>query len=402
MSRARPNNYLAPLCAAVLALLAFPAITHSSILKDLKGAWTDVKTGVGDTENAAAAVAKLTEIVAAENRSSVHGAFVATQGGATWMSALPDDRTLAQLTIPGTHDSGTGEMHLTPVAAKNVPSICYDKLCVPKTAIADVIGTNKNIGALVEAQYWTIEQQLNAGIRFFDIRIANYPGGGAGFALWHGVWPVPLGDFDRDAMAAVNTFLAAHPKEAVFMSVKNDDTVNKSAFVGSVVQSAANHFLLNASPSTKLKDMRGHVVFFNRLDSSSGGIYWSSGFMQEEDQYQNPFSCSGGKCDSGEGAKTGYITAALNAARSDTSGNNIHVIFASAQMDIENEPTGLDIVPNAKNQNGVLNSLFRGGGGTKPCSGAIFPMDYPGYAGGSTHNELISAMIAVNSGSCGK
>ena len=57
------------------------------------------------------------------------------QGTKNWMSMLPNSTKLKDVSIPGTHDLGA-----------------------------------RYGGDIVEAQSWTVKEQLNAGIRFLDIR----------------------------------------------------------------------------------------------------------------------------------------------------------------------------------------------------------------------------------------
>lgn len=66
----------------------------------------------------------------------------------TWMSSVPCDTSIAEMTIPGTHDSGTGHA---------------------------IVGAN--------TQHLDIWNQLIRGTRFLDIR-CNHDGNV--FKVWHG------------------------------------------------------------------------------------------------------------------------------------------------------------------------------------------------------------------------
>ena len=69
-----------------------------------------------------------------------------------WMARLPDDAPLSGLTIPGTHDSGARFGGGAPVV--------------------DFV-----TALWVQAQNWTVTQQLDAGVRFLDVRCHAEPDG---------------------------------------------------------------------------------------------------------------------------------------------------------------------------------------------------------------------------------
>ncbi len=123
--------------------------------------------------------------------------------GAAWMSQVPDAATLGQMSLPGTHDTMTWAFLSTHPASP-----------------------------FAQTQDLSLQAQLNAGIRFLDVRLGTK----ASFSLLHG-WTespddlevyhgsVDTGtDFVGDVLGVVKSFLAAHPSETVVMSVKNDYT----------------------------------------------------------------------------------------------------------------------------------------------------------------------------------
>src|SRR5689334_21158267 len=69
-----------------------------------------------------------------------------------WMGWLPDDAPLSALTLPGTHDSGA----------------------------------SRSGGVIALAQSLTLLEQLNAGIRAWDIRLGQDPVDGR-LKIYHGV-----------------------------------------------------------------------------------------------------------------------------------------------------------------------------------------------------------------------
>jgi len=104
----------------------------------------------------------------------------------SWMSGLNDNISISKISIPGTHDSG---------ATREVPS---------------------NSGT-AKTQNLTISEQLNAGVRFLDIRCRHIDNS---FAIHHGAIYQNL-NFD-DVLNACYAFLESHPTETIIMSVKEE------------------------------------------------------------------------------------------------------------------------------------------------------------------------------------
>ncbi|KAK5123137.1 hypothetical protein LTR85_003335 [Meristemomyces frigidus] len=114
-----------------------------------------------------------------------------------WMKEFKDETPLSGLSIPGTHNS--------PTCHKALPS--------------------------VRCQAVTPREQLNNGVRFFDIRVQ--PGSPEDakdetLTLVHGVFPISLTGPKkfRGLVTEVQDFLKANPTESVIMSVKREGTGN--------------------------------------------------------------------------------------------------------------------------------------------------------------------------------
>lgn len=99
-----------------------------------------------------------------------------------WMAQLPDETPLNKLSIPGTHDTGA------------------------------LYG-----GRICETQSWTIKEQLNAGIRFFDIRCRR---AGTVFAIHHGLCFQNI--YFSNVMDDIAEFFANSPGETILMRVKEE------------------------------------------------------------------------------------------------------------------------------------------------------------------------------------
>ncbi|MEV0082742.1 phosphatidylinositol-specific phospholipase C [Saccharopolyspora sp. NPDC050642] len=107
-----------------------------------------------------------------------------------WMAGLPDDASLAELSIPGTHQ--TLSLHG-----------------------GSLTQTQENHGDSAE----TLGVQLQSGIRAIDIRVRRYDDL---FTLHHG--PFYQNANFSDVLREAGEFLAAHPGEAVLMRLKAECT----------------------------------------------------------------------------------------------------------------------------------------------------------------------------------
>ena len=115
----------------------------------------------------------------------------------SWMSQLKDETPLSALSIPGTHNS--------PTHHRALPS--------------------------VRCQAVSVQEQLDHGFRFLDIRVQPEEPENAskeGLILVHGVFPISLKGklYFRDLVNEVFAFLDKNPSETVIMSVKREGPGN--------------------------------------------------------------------------------------------------------------------------------------------------------------------------------
>ncbi|TDQ08189.1 phosphatidylinositol-specific phospholipase C [Pedobacter metabolipauper] len=152
-----------------------------------------------------------------------------------WMGSLPNTVSIAQLSIPGTHDSG----------ARNEP----------------ISGTAK-------CQNLTIAEQLNAGVRYLDIRCRHLDNS---FTIHHGAIYQNL-NFN-DVLNACIGFLNSNPTETIIMSVKEEHTASgntrtfEQTFDAYVQQNPSKWDLGNGIPA--LGDVRGKIKLLRRFGASS-------------------------------------------------------------------------------------------------------------------------------------
>jgi 1-phosphatidylinositol phosphodiesterase len=152
-----------------------------------------------------------------------------------WMTTLDDASNLAELSIPGTHDSGA--------------------MFEPAPAIA-------------KCQDLTIADQLAAGIRFFDIRCRHYQDA---FLIYHG--SIDQNQTFDDVLATMSKFLDAHPGETVIMSIQEeaspdqDTRTFEDTFASYVAQDPDRWYL--GAPVPALGDVRGKIALLRRFDATA-------------------------------------------------------------------------------------------------------------------------------------
>jgi 1-phosphatidylinositol phosphodiesterase len=163
------------------------------------------------------------------------GLVTVAMTGGDWMSNLPGATSLAQIDIPGTHDSGAR------------------------------IG-----GAFVQTQDLSIADQLAAGVRYLDIRLRHFEDA---LVVHHGSFYQEL-NFD-DVLRACTGFLAAHPSETILMQVKEEYTpagntrTFEQTFLTRYVTAPAYQpyfYLTDAIPA--LGSVRGKIVLVRRFHAS--------------------------------------------------------------------------------------------------------------------------------------
>lgn len=155
----------------------------------------------------------------------------------SWMSGLQDNISISKISIPGTHDSG---------ARVDAPVVS---------------GTAKT-------QDLSIAEQLNAGVRFLDIRCRHIDNA---FTIHHGAIYQNL-NFD-DVLNACYTFLQNNPSETIIMSVKEEyDASNTTRSFeqtfDSYVQKNPSKWDLGANIPT-LGSVRGKIKLLRRFSSGT-------------------------------------------------------------------------------------------------------------------------------------
>ncbi|MFJ8042533.1 phosphatidylinositol-specific phospholipase C [Kitasatospora sp. NPDC096147] len=185
--------------------------------------------------------------------------------GSDWMAALDGGLPLTRLTIPGTHDSW-----------------CTDP----------ANGTEWS-----HTQNWGLPQQLEKGIRFFDIRLNGLQGTASELGVYHDRFY----QYHRfqDVLNACRDHLRRFPGEVLVMRVRNEraggQALGDEEFarrIGYYLDDPAMNYrsLFWTEPRwPRLGEARGRIVFVADFGNSWPVIQWSSGsngFFRTQDTWQ--------------------------------------------------------------------------------------------------------------------
>ncbi|XP_077984540.1 1-phosphatidylinositol phosphodiesterase-like [Glandiceps talaboti] len=220
-----------------------------------------------------------------------------------WMSRIPDGRSLANLSIPGTHNTMTFEGSGGPIAR-------------------------------CQSTNWTLCKQLEAGIRFLDIRCRHFSNC---LTIHHGQ-AFQNAHFE-DVLHDVIKFLSKHSSEVIIMRVKeeHEHVSNSRSMKSSLEFNVCNYGgkWFYRSPRTnnppKIGDVRGKIVILDDFDGSSDFICYSS--LKIEDHYHVSTILP-----SSIDAKFDYVKAHLQKARHGRT-STLYLTFSSG--------TGLGAYPDA-------------------------------------------------------
>ncbi|KAL8736165.1 MAG: hypothetical protein Q9166_000320 [cf. Caloplaca sp. 2 TL-2023] len=195
----------------------------------------------------------------------------------SWMRSFKDDTPLSALSIPGTHNSPT----------------CHHAL------------------PSVRCQATSPPEQLDNGVRFFDIRVqpeAPLDPTKDGLILVHGVFPISLtgNKYLRDLLKEIYAFLDRNPSETVIMSLKREGTGN--ATDAQLSRILKDHYAgdsnrwFTAPRIPYLSEARGKVVLIrrfgleDRLKQEWGGAGWGIDAENWADNTPNATCPSGDVC----------------------------------------------------------------------------------------------------------
>lgn len=169
-------------------------------------------------------------------QSNVHTIEIKQIEFFTWMKTIEENKFLSQINIPGTHDSGTYK---------------FNRLI---------------FNNYVKTQNITIREQLDAGIRFLDIRCRHINNK---FAIHHGRYFCNL--MFGEVLEQCTAFLRVHDSECIVMSVKEEykPEGNTREFYQTFldyVQIAGESYWYRSNTIPRLKDVRNKIVLIHRFN----------------------------------------------------------------------------------------------------------------------------------------
>lgn len=182
--------------------------------------------------------------------------------GPCWMKYVDDNKFLDELSIPGTHDSGT----------------------------CSVDNDTEPQSSQVKCQQDYIPTQLLEGVRYFDIRL----GKGENPGIDHGACYLLKKDGNfmhlSDVIGYFNTFLSENPTEALIMLVSrgNDEATNESltTALGKVFDENPDLFYTSSRIPT-LGEVRGKIVLLRRFGLAGNSVSshtWGLDLTQWDDK----------------------------------------------------------------------------------------------------------------------
>lgn len=124
------------------------------------------------------------------------------------------DKSLKQITLSGTHDSGA--YNLTDALMPDAESDTIEDLVWLSEHLMSPVGDI--IRDWSESQDWTFYQQLQGGMRYLDLR-AGWDNSTCTWKAFH----MQIGNSILDLLTEVRAFLDSHPKEIVILEVSHFD-----------------------------------------------------------------------------------------------------------------------------------------------------------------------------------
>ena len=103
----------------------------------------------------------------------------------------------------------------------------------PETRLIDraIIGAHDaaayDASPQLRCQDLTLEEQIEAGVRAFDLRLVDRYDGSGRLDLYHGKESLGL-EFTEDVLPLLTQFLTAHPDEFVILSLRKEDDDHRS------------------------------------------------------------------------------------------------------------------------------------------------------------------------------
>lgn len=296
-----------------------------------------------------------------------------------WMSYISDDTRLCRMSIPGSHDAGTGNGF---------------------EGISAIIGT-----ITAKTQDLDLAAQWDAGVRAFDLRPALKNGK---LKIYHGSVETKL--TFNDALKTICDKLAANPSECAIVLMQNEGNTDVNEWGSYVTQSMerVRDYLIDYTPGMTLGSARGKLLIMNRnlyRPIPYGCVL--QGWGDKEPNRQGSIESANGRwgtfhvqdfydvtADGATDKKKQYVEDML---RQSSAATNDHIFFNyTSGYTVAIIATG--ITTNARNINTHLAQLLEGSNDENLCTGIVF-MDYAGTGttpSSANGSRLLKAIINAN------
>ena len=181
-------------------------------------------------------------------QDSIHVAYDLPTPATDWLSMVRDETKVCKLTIPGTHDTMTGMGFYQPVL----------KYIFNTTAISQVS---------------TLEEQMNSGLRFFDIRPVVSTDTIAKkkiLRLTHGISELDI-TFEW-TIDQLQSYLKAHPTEFFIVKLQFDNGFEDQKDLYTLLSNVLHMpkyqglFVDNWRPDITVGEMRSKILWLSRYD----------------------------------------------------------------------------------------------------------------------------------------
>ncbi|XP_013998126.2 uncharacterized protein [Salmo salar] len=250
-----------------------------------------------------------------------------------WMESIPDDKLLSAVTIPGTHESLT------------------------------LYG-----GPLIQCQAWTLENQLKAGLRYFDIRVEA--------SIFHNILDVRDGHLMHtkfhEVLNILWEFLDKHGSESVLLRVTLQGMSMKKAgkCIKTLIENSEDRVWTKIFVP-KMQEARGKIIFVQSTNFNVGTLNHDT-FVTGDDTFKDVEN------------KMKKITKHLKEAE-ENCGHALALTDSSATAIFKGPKTVAKVV------NGQLNKLIveLQTGSNKPDCLGVISMDFPSP-------NLIQNIIEIN------
>lgn len=174
--------------------------------------------------------------------------YQAASNQAEWMARVAGAKRVSELSLPGTHDT-----------------------------------MSIKAGDIWQNQTMTLAEQLNSGLRVFDMRTRHIDNK---FRMHHGM--IAQDTYFDDVLSDINNFLAAHPSETVLFRLRSEHSSegNNRSYTDTLdsylVTNGARRYT-GSNDNPELDEIRGKFVILQEFGGADYGIPY--GGLDKQDEY---------------------------------------------------------------------------------------------------------------------